>query len=473
MDVEGFDLVVIGSGPAGEKGAAQAAYHGKRVALVERAGRPGGATAMNAGIPTKTLRETALYVSGFRKRDIYGVTLDLDRREVFTRLHARAGAVSTAASAMVRENLERHGVELIVGTGRLTGGRRVRVAVDGGGERFVAADVVLLAPGSRPLRPANLPFDDPGVVDSETMVDVEQPFDHLVVLGAGAVGCEFASIFAALGIPVSLIDASERVAPFLDGELSEQLARSLERVGVEVRLLTSVTAVTRGRDTLEVHLDSGRRIETEKVLVAVGRVPSTADLGLEAVGIEADERGRIVVDETFRTTMEGVYAAGDVIGAGLASVSMEQARVAMCHAFGIPFKLSPDKGPPIGVYTIPEAASIGLSEEAAASLGIEYEVGRAAMTTNARAQIAGDMEGFVKLVFRRDDQRLLGVHILGQDAAELVHLGQAVLNLGGDIRYFIDATFNVPTRSYAYKYAAYDCLGRVDAWRAPDTAPGP
>lgn len=461
MQADTFDLVVIGSGPAGEKGAAQAAYHGRRVAIVDRAAQPGGATVTNAGIPTKALRETALYVSGLHKKDIYGVTLDLDRTEVFARLRARTTAVSADASRAVRENLDRHGIDLIPGWARLAADRTVHVTSQDGATRVLTADVVLIATGSRPLRPSGLPFDDPDVLDSDGMIGLADPFDHVTVLGGAAVGCEYASIFAALGVEVTLVEQAERLVEFMDAELSELLAQSFSRLGIDVRLRSTVVDIRRDDGALTVQLASGESVVTDKVLVAVGRTPNSEGLGLEDIGVELDERGGVRVDANYATTVDGIYASGDVIGSGLAAIAMEQARIAMCSAFGISFKSSIDAAPPMGVYSIPEVSSVGMTEQDAERAGIDYVVGRGWFVHNHRAQIAGDTEGLVKLLFKRDDLRLLGVHIIGEGAGELVHQGQAVLRHGGDIRYFIDTTFNLPTRSDAYKYAAYDGLGRI------------
>src|SRR5919197_5595 len=320
---ERFDMVVIGSGPAGEKAAAQAAYFGHRVAVGEQAPRPGGAAVSSAGIPTKTLRETALYLTGFRRRDVYGLQLHLDPEATLARLRSRTA----------------------------------------------------------------------------------------VVVGRGIVGCEYASIMTALGVEVTLVGGG-RLVEFVDAELSGLLAAGFERLGM--RLL----------------------------------------LG----------RGRLLVDAAYRTGVPGVYAAGDVIGPPtLASAAMEQGRVAACHAFAIPFKETVNRWRPYGVYSIPEVAMVGLTEEAAAAAGVDYEVGRGWFADNARATIAGARDGLVKLVFRADDRRLLGVHVLGDTAAELVHVGQMVLHQGGGMDHFIHTTFNVPTQSEAYKYAAYDGLQRLAA----------
>src|SRR6266540_381633 len=415
-----YDMVVIGAGPAGEKGAAQAAYFGKRAAVVEHAPRPGGAAVSTAGVPTKTLRETALYITGFRRRDVYGVSLHLDPEATLEHLRSRA------------------------------------------------ADVVLIASGSHPFHPPGIPFDDPDVYDSEQILTVDRPFRSLAVVGRGIVGCEYASIFTALGVEVTMVGGGS-LAPMLDAELSRLLAEAFERAGMQLHLDKGRPAVARDERGLAVTLPGGGVLRPEKVLMATGRAGNTEGLGLEAAGVAVDGRGQVVVDATMRTTAPGVYAAGDVVGPPvLASVSMEQGRVAACYAFGIPFKDTVDPIAPYGVYTIPEAAMAGLTEEAAAEQGIDYEVGRGWFRANARATISGADDGLVKLVFARADRRLLGVHILGDMAAELVHLGQAALHFGATIDYFIHTTFNIPTQSEAYKYAAYDGLQRLQGRVAGD-----
>jgi NAD(P) transhydrogenase len=457
-----FDMVVIGSGPAGEKAAAQAAYFGKRVAVVERSPSPGGADVRNAEIPSKTLRETALYITGFRRREVYGLGLTLDPEATVAQLRARTAQVIETMTDAVRRNLERHAIELVRGSARLDSDRTVHVASDTGQKRVLRSDVVLIATGSRPFRPASVPFDDPDVHDSETVLDIDRPFSSLVVVGGGAVGCEYASIFTALGVEVTLVDSGERILSFLDAEISQLLAQVFSRMGIRLVLGAGRASVRRDEDGLTCTLADGEELRPDKVLFASGRVGNTEGLGLEQVGVRTDARNRIVVDETFRTSAESIYAAGDVIGPpALASVSMEQGRVAACYALGITFKDTVDPMPPFGVYSVPEVAMVGLTEEGAAALGIDYEVGRGWFAGNTRARIAGAEDGLVKLVFRRDDRKLLGVHVLGDHAAELVHQGQAVLNYGGTIDYFIHSTFNVPTESEAYKYAAYDGLQRL------------
>ncbi len=462
---EHFEMVVIGAGPAGEKAAAQAAYFGRRVAIVERLEQPGGAPVNNAGIPTKTLRETALYVTGFRRRDIYGVSLGLDPHTIMECLQARRAVVFQTMAAAVRGNIERHGIVLVRGEATLGPGRTVVVSSDGS-VRTLRADVILIATGSRPYHPPDVPFHDPDVLDSESVVGVERPFKSIAVVGGGAVGCEYASIFAALGVDVTLIDAAPRLLPFIDAELSDILADSFRAAGIRVVLGAGRAAIHRDDEGIALALSDGEVLRPDKVLFAAGRAGNTEGLGLEEAGVKADERGRVVVNERFETSAPGIYAAGDVIGPpGLSSVSMEQGRVAACHAFGIPFKLRVDALAPFGVYTIPEVARVGLTEEEAVRQGVDCEVGRGWFTSNARAVIGGPTEGLVKLVFRREDRGLLGVHILGDSAAELIHQGQAVLHCGGAIDYFIDAAFAVPTLSEAYKYAAYDGLQRLNGRR--------
>jgi NAD(P) transhydrogenase len=462
--VERFDMVVIGAGPAGEKGAAQAAYFGKKVAIVERSARPGGAAAINAWVPSKTVREAALYLTGFRHRDVYeGLSLDLDPAFAVSRLRARSNRVIETITDAVRANIEAHGIELARGDARLVGNGTVAVTPpDGAVGRTLHADVVLLATGSRPFHPPGVPFGDPDVLDSERVLDVDRPIQSLVVVGGGAVGCEYASIFCALGTDVTMLDNGARLVPFMDHDISDGLAEALRRAGVRIVLRSGRVAVRRDAVGLRVERPDGEAFRTDKVLFAAGRVGNTEGLGLDEVGVEVDDRGRIVVDSCYRTSAEGVYAAGDVIGPpALASVSMEQARVAACHAFGIPFKEMVDPTTPIGVYSIPEAAAVGLTEEQAASQGLDYEIGIARFASNSRSIIAGTTGGLIKLVFGRRDRRLLGVHILGESATELVHQGQAVLRFCGTIDYFIQAVYNVPTESEAYKYAAYDGLQRL------------
>lgn len=460
---ERFDMVVVGAGPAGEKAAAQAAYFGKSVAVVEDAPVLGGAMAASA-VTTKAMREAALYLTGFQRRHVYGTGIDLHPQAVIDGLRVRAVDVAASMSRAVSENLARHGIELVVGRARLPANRTVAVTAAGEVARTLVSDVVLIATGSRPFHPPGIPFDDPDVLDSETARDLDRPMRSLVVIGGGAVACEYASIFMALGAEVTLVDRGARLLPFLDAECSGLMADYLQASGMKLLSETSVTAMTRDAEGLAVQTDRGAVFRPEKVIVAAGRVGNIEELGLADIGVKTDARGRVLVDDHFQTTAPGVYAAGDVIGPpALASASMEQGRVAACYALGIPFKKTVDPLVPFGVYAIPECAMVGLTEEQAIAEGRNYAIGTSRFVDNSRAAIAGTTDGMVKLLIDGDSRKLLGIHIVGEGATELVHLGQAILHFGGTVDYFIHATFDVPTMSDAYKYAAYDCLQRMAA----------
>lgn len=466
-----YDLVVLGSGPAGDSAAQLAATAGYRVAIVERLRSPGGVVVANGGVPTKTLRETAMYLTGYMDRQVYGLSMHLDRRELAEKLAARTDQVCRTIAALVRQNLADRGIELVHGTGRLTRERTVLVtpAEGDGVPRELLGRVVLIATGSRPFRPPVVP-DDPDVWDNESVLTSGRIPDSLVIMGGGAIGCEYGSIYSALGTDVTIIDIADRLLPFLDAELSARAAATYTRAGVKILLGTRVAAVSRANGHLAVRLDDGAVLEPDAVLVAAGRVVNTDGLGLEEAGVQTDERGRIVVDERFQTSTPGIYAAGDVISPTLASVSMEQGRVAISHALGIDFKKNVATVPIIGVYSMPEIAMAGLTEEAAAAAGIDYEVGCCDFTRIPRAQISGHTDGMLKLVFRRDTRQLLGVHVLCDIASELVPLGQEVISQGGTIDRFVDLTLAVPTYTLAYKLAAFDGLARLAARSATASA---
>jgi NAD(P) transhydrogenase len=462
--IEHYDLVVIGTGPAGEKAAALAAYFGRRVAIVERNALTGGVAVTHVGmIPTKTLREAALYVTGYRKRDLYGVSVDLDPSKIYAALRSRTNDVIETMARHVRANLDRHHVELVRGQARLAGGGVVHVSSRaGGGERTLHGEAVLIATGSRPYHPPGFPFDDPDVLDAEGVLGIQEPPGSVVVVGGGAIGCEHASIFTALGSEVTVVDANPRLLTYVDAELSELLGGCFVEMGMQLRFGTGIDRVSRDDRGLLVGLTDGAELRPDKVLVASGRSGNTEGLDLEAVGVLVDSRGRIVVDDAFRTTADGVFAAGDVIGPpALASTAMEQGRVAAAAALGITTQAVIDPSPPTGVYSIPEIAAVGLTEQAVAALEDDYVVGRATFETNSRANISGATEGMVKLIVERSSRKLLGVHVLGESATEAIHVGQAVLKHGDTVDYFITTTLNVPTLCEAYKYAAYDALQRL------------
>ena len=456
-----YDLVVLGAGPAGEKGAARAAYFGKRVAVVDPSPRPGGTAVSTGGIPTKTLREGAIYLQGLGQSAIGVPTASA--QDSWRVLMARKVHVSEFMTKAVERNLVRHGIERIHGQARLLANHRVQVDKQGGERIVLDADVVLLASGSSPCHPPGIPMDDPDVYDSDSILGIEGVPESILVIGGGVLGCEYASIFAALGAQVIIADGGSQLSRALDVEMARVLAESFNANGIRVIPRVKISGVVRVGDALEARLADGRTLRARKVLVAAGRRPRIEGMGLRDAGVELDGRGWVQVDDHYRTTAPGVFAAGDVIGRlGLASMAMEQARVAVSHAFGFEYKQQIDRFHPGYMFSIPEAAWVGLTEEQARAQGIDYEVGRSSFGTNAKARISGFPDGLVKLVFRVPDRMLLGVHIVGEVASELVHIGQFAMHEGSTIDRFIEATFAVPTRSEAYKYAAYDGLMRLD-----------
>ena len=461
IDPRAYDLIVIGSGPAGEKAAAQAAYFGKHVALVERAPYLGGAGINTGTVPSKTLRETALYYSGIRQRGLYGVDYQLGKDLTIGHFMHREREVVESLRGAVERNVARHGVELIRGTGRFEDAHTVVVDAPGGALRLTAP-VLLIATGSVPNRGVDLPTDDPRFYDSDSILTMSRLPPRLAVVGAGVIGCEYACIFAVLGIAVHLIDGRPRLLGFLDAETSDRLRLQMELLGIRLVLGDGVTAARADPDAVRLDLKNGTTLEVDAVLVAAGRLGNTAGLGLDRLGIAVDDRGHVKVNEHFQTGVPHIYAAGDVIGfPALAATSMEQGRVAMCHAFGFAYKTAVSRVLPLAVYSIPEVSMVGETEESCREKGRPYCVGKAEYRGNARGQIVGDLAGQVKLVFDPRDRRLLGVHIVGEDAAELIHVGVMVLQAEGTIDAFIDAVFNYPSLGEAYKYAAYDGLGAL------------
>jgi NAD(P) transhydrogenase len=461
MPTEQFDLVVVGSGPAGEKGAAQAAYFGHKVALVEQTAEVGGACVHTGTLPSKTLREAALYVTGFQKRELYGMKLAVDRDTSLRALMGRLRHVTESQVAQISRNLDRHHILTLRGRAELVGPNEVVVRDPAGAiVRRLSARFLLIATGSSPLRPAGVPFDDPDVEDSDTILDLDRIPDSLAVVGGGVIGCEYACIFAALGTKITIIEGRSALMGFLDGEISTQLKTHLERHEHRVLLGDAVEQVERvPGGPLRVALRSGGELLVDKILYSAGRAGNTAGLGLDKADVKMDPRGRILVDEHYQTSAPHVYAAGDVIGnPALASVSMEQGRVAMCHAFGIPYKTRVSPITPYGVYTIPEISMVGQTEEELQKAGVPFVVGRARYENNARGQIIGEQDGLLKLVFDPETKKVLGVHMIGDRSTELIHIGQMVMHYGGSIDVFIDSVFNFPTMTEVYKYAAYDGL---------------
>ncbi len=458
-----FDLVVLGGGPAGEKGAAQAAYFGKRVAVVERAPEPGGACVHTGTLPSKTLREAALVLSGYRSRELYGIRLELDRGQATPRLLSRKDAVRRLEVERIRWNLDRHSVQLFQGLGSFVDTHTLEICPVGKSPQRISADVVMIATGSEPFRPDNVPFDDGDVDDSDTILGLDRLPDRLCILGAGVIGSEYACMFAALGVQVTLVEGRDDLLPFLDREFSERLRQAMASLGIDVRMGVPYKSVVRAdAKTIKTELADGSTILTDKLLYCAGRNGRTRELHLDRVGLAADKRGAIAVDANYRTTVPNIYAVGDCIGfPALASTSMEQARVAMVHAFGLGYKQKLGGLLPYGIYTIPEVSYVGMTEEEAKKANIDIAVGRAFYRDNARGKIVGDRDGVIKLLFEKKTRKLIGVHCLGDRATELVHIGQAIMTLGGGVDTLIEMVFNYPTLSETYKYAAYEALGQL------------
>jgi NAD(P) transhydrogenase len=464
---DNYDLIVIGSGPAGEKGAAQAAYFGKRVALIEREAVLGGACVNTGTIPSKTLRESALHLSGFRQRgfrDAVDVTIKSITIDDFM---YRKQLVLEKEWRRIDENLRRHKVDRFQGTARFLSPTRIAVT-NALGEEVLEATIILIATGSSPYRPSTVPFDDETVCDSDTILQIGKIPGSLAVVGAGVIGCEYASIFAALGVEAHLIDSRSALLPHIDREIVRVLLGEMQtRLGVTLHLACEVQTIEKCEGKVSLTLRNGQCIVVDNVLYAAGRNSNVADLDLDAIGVKTGNRGLLLVNESYQTNVPNIYAAGDVIGfPALASTSMEQARVAIVHAFDLKYKTQVAPLLPYGIYTIPELSTVGLTEDQCREKGLPYEVGRAQFRNNARGQIIGDTKGIIKLVFDPQTLQLRGVHIVGENASELVHIGMMVMQLGGTINAFIDSVFNFPTLSDAYKYAAYDGLGNVSRRRA-------
>lgn len=460
MDPKKYDLVVIGSGPAGEKGAAQAAYFGKRVALVEKEKVPGGAAANTGTLPSKTLRETALYLSGFRQRGLHGVTLTLGEHITAHDFLFHQQHVTGSERERIRKNLERHRVDCYQGFASFADPQTVSIAREGDDPLFLKADYFLLATGSRPHRPRNFPFHDPRVFDSDTILTIREIPQTMVISGGGVIGCEYACMFSALGVKVTLVEGRDRLLGFLDAEVAQTLTSSMSKMGIELIFTDEIGTVEAG-EQLSIKLKSGQTLGAATLLAASGRSGNTGGMNLSAVGIEPTNRGQIEINAQYQTAIPHIYAVGDVIGfPALASTSMEQARVAMVHAFDLKYKTAVSTVLPYGIYTIPECSVVGETEETLRQKEIPYIAGRARYAQNARGQIIGDQDGFLKLLFRADDMKLLGVSVIGEQASELVHVGLTALLAGAGAELFIQMCFNYPTLSEMYKYAAYDALGQ-------------
>ena len=460
-----YDLVVIGSGPAGEKGAARAAYFGKRVAIVERELEVGGAAVNTGTIPSKTLRETALYFSGLRQRGLYGIDYSLRTGVTVGDFMFRARTVVEHERRLILENLERHGIDLYHGEASLSSAHGVHVTGPEGGPIELEAGAILIATGSSPHQPEGVPFDHRLIYDSDSILKMEFIPRSMVVVGGGVIGCEYAALFTALGVEVTQIVSEDRLLSFVDREISDRLRSHLDGLGLRFVFNERMSAIERGTDGVRLSLRGGGDVQAEIALFAAGRSSNIKGLGLEALGVKLGERGRVLVDERYQTSVPGVFAAGDVIGfPALASTSIEQARAAVTCACSLPANEEFSTVAPLAIYSIPEIAMVGVTEEDCKAKGIEYLVGRASYNANPRGQIIGDLSGMLKLIFSPEDMKLLGAHQIGELASELVHIGAHVLAAGGTIETFTYMVYNYPTLADMYKYAAYDGLGARDRW---------
>ena len=461
-----FDLLVIGSGPAGQRAAIQSAKLGKKTALVERRAVLGGICINTGTIPSKTLREAVLYLSGYRLRNLYGESYAVKQDITMEDLLLRTDHVIRHEIDVTRHQLLRNRVTVFNAIASFTDPHSLRLSlVDGAGEKLVSAANVVIAVGTEATRASHIPFDGQSVLVSDDILGLKQLPRTLAVVGAGVIGCEYASIFATLGIRVTLVDRLPRLLPFVDKEIVESLDYHLRQMRMTIWLGETVTSIERVENGSGVHvkirLASGKQISAEKALYSIGRTGATAGLNLPAAGLQADERGRLKVNSNYQTEVPHIFAAGDVIGfPSLASTSMEQGRLAACHAFGVETQSAPSLFP-YGIYTVPEISYVGRNEEELTQQNIPYEVGKAAYDEIARGQIIGDNIGMLKLLFNRDSRELLGVHIIGESASELAHIGQAVLTYGGKIDYFIHNVFNYPTLAEGYKNAAFDGINRL------------
>ena len=458
---DSFDLVIIGCGPAGEKAGAQAAYFGKRVAIIERAPEVGGSCINTGTVPSKTLRESALYFSGLRQRGLYGIDYSLKENLTIHDFMHHEREVVEMERQRIRKNLELHHIELIHGQAAFEDAHTIAVRA-AGGTRSLCGEIILIATGSTPQRPPEIAFDDVHVFDSDTFLQMKQIPRSLAVIGGGVIGCEYASIFMALGVQVTLVDGRDRLLPFLDSEISQRLRDRLASLGMNFLFNERPAKVELCPAGVRLIMKSGKTMEAETALFAAGRKAAVDSLKLENAGLAINARGYIDVDQNYRTAQSNLYAAGDVIGfPALASTSMEQGRVAVCHAFGFKYKQRVASMLPMGIYTIPEISGAGETEESCKEKKIDYCVGRALYENNARGHITGDTAGLLKLIFARADKKLLGVSIIGENATELIHVGLIVMDRGLPIDEFIEQVFNYPTLSETYKYAAYDGLGNL------------
>ena len=459
--MQAYDLIVIGSGPAGQRAAIQGAKLGKKVALIEKTDCVGGVCINTGTIPSKTMREAVLHLSGFYYQNIYGINYRVKDKITMADLAFRVQHVIKTEIDVTQAQLSRNGIEMINGIASFMDPHHIRVGTSHSQSDY-EADIIIVATGTKPAASAKVPFNNRNIMNSDQILQMPQVPKTLIVVGGGVIGVEYTCMFATLGVRVILVEKRPRLLEFADAEMVEALSYRLRDSRVTLRLNEEVESVEEMPDgTVVANLMSKKKISGDALLYAVGRQGQVDELNLGAAGIEADSRGRIKVDSEYRTTQPHIFAVGDVIGfPSLASVSMEQGRIAAATAVGLSVRSNPASYP-YGIFTIPEISFIGKTEEQLTDEDVPYEVGIAFYREIARGQIRGDTAGRLKLIFHRETKELLGVHIIGEDAAELLHIGQAVFILKGTIDYFVDTVFNYPTLAECYKAAAFNGLNKL------------
>ena len=456
-----YDIIVIGSGPAGQRAAIQAAKFGKKAALVEKMEVIGGAAINTGTIPSKTMREAVLHLSGFYYQSIYGVNYRVKDQITMADLSFRAQHVIKTEIDVTCAQLSRNGIEVLNGLASFTGPNGLRVS-GLRGQADYEAEKIIIATGTKPAISPLVPFNNRNIINSDQILQMPQIPKTMIVVGGGVIGVEYTCMFATLGVRVTLIEKRPRLLEFADSEMVEALCYHLRDRRVTLRLNEEVESVEETPDNgVVANLKSKKKVAGEALLYAVGRQGNVDELHLASAGLDADSRGRIPVDAEYRTKQPHIFAVGDVIGfPSLGSVSMEQGRIAAANAFGMPIHSDPAHYP-YGIYTIPEISFIGKTEEQLTDAGVAYEVGIAYFREIARGQIRGDTTGRLKLLFEPDTKELLGVHVIGEGASELLHIGQAVFVLKGTIEYFVDTVFNYPTLAECYKTAAFNGLNKL------------
>jgi len=468
--VSHYDLIVIGSGPAGQKAAVNAAKLSKGVALIEGRDAPGGDCLHTGAVPSKAMREAVLHLTGLRERSIYGDAYAVKDHITMEDLIHRARTMIQRETNVIRAQMRRNNVELISGRASFVDPHTIRVSRLG--DAFdITGDCILIATGAGPARPESVPFTPGRIVDTDELLDLEALPPTMIIVGAGVVGVEYACMLQAAGVRVTLVESRPRLLEFIDEEIRQALLHHMRTAGMRVLFGETVDRLWTQGDSCFAALESGKTLAARTILYSIGRQGRTASLALENAGIEADQRGRLTVNERYQTSVPHILAAGDVVGfPALASTSMEQGRLATCYAFDAPVESHPELFP-YGIYTIPEISTVGQDEASLTEQRVPYEVGVARYSEIARGQLLGDGQGFLKLLFHRDTRRILGAHVLGTGAAELVHIAQAVMAHDGTIDYFVRNVFNYPTLAECYRVAALDGLNRLSAHRPHLTGP--